>query len=107
MNFEFDLTVTLSLVLAVITILFTWFRTRRHDVDERFQAGTKRMASAEERIHALEITVKGLPAKDDMHELQLQMARMNGHIETLTERLKPIGAMTERMQELLLANKAR
>ena len=37
-----------------------------------------------------------------MHRLELSLARMEGHIDRLDERLKPVAAISERMQELLI-----
>ena len=37
-----------------------------------------------------------------MHELQLSMTRMEGQMNTLDERLKPVAAIAERMQDLLI-----
>ena len=46
--------------------------------------------------------VDGLPNADMMHRLELSLARMEGHIDKLDERLKPVAAISERMQELLI-----
>ncbi len=46
--------------------------------------------------------VDGLPNADMMHRLELSLARMEGHIDRLDERLKPVAAISERMQELLI-----
>lgn len=46
--------------------------------------------------------VDGLPNADMMHRLELSLARMEGHIDRLDERLKPVAAISERMQEILI-----
>lgn len=46
--------------------------------------------------------VDGLPNIGAMHELQLSMSRMEGQIGMMGERLKPVVAIAERMQDLLI-----
>lgn len=46
--------------------------------------------------------VDGLPNAEMMHRLELSLARMEGHIDRLDERLKPVAAIAERMQDLLI-----
>lgn len=90
MNFEFDLTITVSVIMVAIMGVFTWFRTRRHDIDERFDKvtqsfkdGSKRMDRHDLRISGVEQTLKTMPGKDDMHQLQLQLAEVVGSMREL------------------------
>lgn len=46
--------------------------------------------------------VDGLPNVGAMHELQLSISRMEGQIGMMGERLRPVVAIAERMQELLI-----
>lgn len=43
-----------------------------------------------------------LPNQEMMHRLELSVVRMEGHIDRMDERLKPVAAIAERMQELML-----
>jgi Protein of unknown function (DUF2730) len=61
------------------------------------------------RLHVVEAShdrlrdrVDRLPDADQMHRLELTLARMEGHIDRLDERLKPVAAISERMQEILI-----
>lgn len=60
------------------------------------------LARHEARINAVEMTVAEIPKRRDFHDLDLRMTKLQGAMEVLTERLKPLEAITERMQELLL-----
>ena len=75
---NFDPTVTLSLLASLGTLVFAWFRTRRHAVDERFKAGSDRMDRHELRITSLEQSLKGMPSREDVHKIELSMERLNG-----------------------------
>ena len=56
----------------------------------------------EMRIAATEKQLEEIPHRKDMHSLELQMNTLLGTMNVLTERLKPVEAITERMQELML-----
>jgi len=43
-----------------------------------------------------------MPDQNMMHRLELSLARLEGHIDRLDERLKPVAAIAERMQEVLI-----
>lgn len=63
---------------------------------------TKEKDELERRVQSLEDEVKHLPSKETAHQLQLGMEKMNGRLDTLDERLKPIGSISNRLQEFLL-----
>lgn len=54
------------------------------------------------RVSTIETTMRDLPSKDGMHQLELGLERMNGELKTLNERLKPIDNLSRRLQEVLL-----
>lgn len=101
MNFEFDLTITMSLVLSVIVIGFTWFRTRRHDVDDRFKTGSDRMDRHDNRITVLEQAITVMPDKDDMHRLQLEMVKMTGSLGQMQAVMEGNAKIMERLETIV------
>lgn len=56
----------------------------------------------EKRLTEVETTVKHLPDSDTVHELQLSMVEMKGQLAVIVERVAPIKAIAERLQESLL-----
>jgi hypothetical protein len=56
------------------------------------------------RIMSIEGDMRHLPDREVTHRLEVAMAKLDGRIETLDERLKPVAAIGERMQELLIDN---
>lgn len=94
--------VALSTVLSVGTAVWTIFSGPSRKNASRLDGLDTRL-SAQEAAHArLRDRVDGLPNADMMHRLELSLARMEGHIDRLDERLKPVAAISERMQELLI-----
>ena len=60
-------------------------------------------ATMRNRIATVETAVRGLPSRDDIHGLTLSMTRMEGDIGRIDDRIKPVVAIMERMQELLIS----
>jgi hypothetical protein len=56
----------------------------------------------EKRLAGLESTVEHLPDGDTVHELQLSMVEMKGQLAVIVERVAPIKAIAERLQETFL-----
>ena len=50
------------------------------------------------RVSSLEDAGKDAPKQKDFHELEMTMTELRGAMNVLTERLKPLEAVTERMQ---------
>lgn len=85
MNFDFDTALKLaSFAISVGAMVYAFFVNRRKDVDERFRDGSKRMDRHDGRIATLEQTVQAMPEKEDLHQLQLKLAEMNGSLLRMT-----------------------
>lgn len=58
------------------------------------------------RVSTLEIVLRQMPDKDAQHRLELGLLELRGEFKVLHEQLRPVAAISERMQELMLAGKA-
>lgn len=65
------------------------------------------LTGLEARVSSVEQTIRSIPDSDDFHKLELQLSKVQGTMQVLTERLRPLEAITDRMQELLLENRKR
>ena len=83
MNFEFNSTITMNLIMSVVVMIFAWFRTRNHNVDARFKDGNIRMAAIESRLQDVEKDIKAMPGKDDMHRLEMALSEIAGDIKAM------------------------
>jgi hypothetical protein len=54
------------------------------------------------RLNAVELTMRELPDRKDFHSLDKKMTELEGTISVLMERLKPVEAISDRLQEILL-----
>jgi len=73
----------ISFVFSIGAIVLAWFLTRRKDVDSQFKKGSDRMDGLELRIQKTEQTVDVMPAKDDMHKLEVLLAEMGGDMKAM------------------------
>lgn len=71
------------ILISIGAIVLAFIRTRRDQVDERFKLGGDRMDRHESRIQSLEQTVAGMPAKEDLHGLELKISTMTGAIQRI------------------------
>lgn len=112
MTFEFDLTVTLSLILSVITLIFAYFRTRRQDfevqlkagreqVDARLKSGDEKFEAHDLRLSRLEQTVMVMPGKDDMHSLQISLTSMHGDLREMRATMKGSNEIMRRLETIV------
>lgn len=65
---------------------------------------TECVDALEERTTKIEAHMQHLPSKDASHRLEIALAKMEGEMSTLAERIKPIAAMSARLQEKLIEN---
>ena len=56
----------------------------------------------EDRATRIEKDMEHLPDKDATNKLNVALARIEGEMSTLSERIKPIAAMSARLQEKLI-----
>ncbi|MGO4872760.1 MAG: DUF2730 family protein [Roseiarcus sp.] len=84
-----------SVVLSLYTLL-----TARNQKDVADLLDAKN--DHEKRLAVVETTVEHLPSADVVHDLNLAMADMKGQLAVIVERVGPIKAIAERLQETFL-----
>lgn len=75
--------------------------------DGRIQAISQKVELLEDRVFRIESEIKHLPDKDTAHRMEMAISRLEGRLETMDERLKPVASMANRMQEFMLDQGAR
>ena len=71
------------------------------------EAMVARFQMVEARLLKIEADIEHMPDRDQTHRLELAVERLTGRMETLDERLKPVAAVSDRLQEFLLEQAAR
>lgn len=117
------LSLALSLI-AVGTVVYGWFtaggtkalaevkavrseiRDEKNELEEKRQtqgeAIVARFQMVESRLLKIEAEMPHLPDREQTHRLEIAVERLAGRMETLDERLKPVAAIGDRLQEFLL-----
>lgn len=62
----------------------------------------ERIGALERRVGEVESEMKHMPAKDSVHNLEMAMVEMRGQLAVVIERVGPIKAIAERLQEAVL-----
>lgn len=101
MNFEINPTITMNLIFSIAVMLFAWFRTRNHNVDDQLKASSDRMDRHSGRIATLEQTITVMPDKDDMHRLQLEMVKMTGSLGQMQAVMEGNAKIMERLETIV------
>lgn len=111
-----DITALIALLLSSVN-LFAAVRTilsaGEKKLDERLTKAESKLVEYDRRIQALENEVKHLPDRDTTHRIEMTMAQIMGRLDSqdatlagrfaaMDERLKPIQAIGERLQDALL-----
>jgi hypothetical protein len=99
----------IAVVISAASLLYTIFIGRKKDTEEKFKAYDIRLGAVagkldvvEEKVTIVQNDLKHLPDKETTHRLELSIHEMRTEMRGLTERMKPIGAMAERMQDAIL-----
>ncbi len=69
---------------------------------ERIKAIESRIERHDLRIQKTEGELAHLPGKDSVHKLELAMADLHGQMAVVIERVGPIKAIADRLQEVML-----
>lgn len=92
----------LTTLLNLANMLWTLFSGPARKLGQRLGETEEKVAQAERDIHRLRDRLDHMPNTAALHQLELSIARMEGEISRLIERIGPVAAITERMQELML-----
>lgn len=76
-------------------------------VGEDVKTLDRRMDKAESDINTITTELRHLPDREATHRLEMAVQELNGRMGILDERLKPVAAISERMQEMMLAESRR
>lgn len=77
---------------------------RQLETDDKVRADAilARFQMLDNRVTKLEGKMETLPDRDSTHGLEIAMERLTGKLEVLEERLKPVDALSRRLQEILI-----
>jgi hypothetical protein len=108
----------LSSFLAVGAIFYAWLTRSGKEASEKavklearldvaITERDRKIDALEDRISRVEGELKGVPDRESVHKMQLEMVAMRGSVDVLNERLVPLAAISVRLQEFLLQESKR
>ncbi|ADZ72416.1 DUF2730 family protein [Polymorphum gilvum] len=93
----------MSGALAIASLIYTWLTARSRVNADEIKALRDRSQEHDRRLDVIERDIEHLPDRNHAHTMQVELAKMSGEIQILSERLKPVAAISERLQEFLIA----
>ncbi|WNJ93990.1 DUF2730 family protein [Bosea sp. 685] len=101
-------TVLVLISQAAIVAIGSKFVTRTdHEraissLDGKFVRAVEKIDKVEDRVAALESEFRHLPDRGSVHTIQLALESVKGELKAMGEQLKPVAAISDRLQEFLL-----
>ncbi len=90
-----------TFAISICAMVVAVFKTRRHDIDDAFKAGSKRMDAHDLRIQALEQSVKDLPDKDDVHQMELTLKEIGGDMKAIRATMRGMSESMTRTERIV------
>ncbi|MBN9471681.1 MAG: DUF2730 family protein [Bosea sp.] len=70
--------------------------------DGRIKVLAEKVDAAEDRVAKLESEFRHLPDRRSVHGIELSLSDLKGELRAMGEQLKPVAAISDRLQEFLL-----
>lgn len=89
-------------IITLLTLLKNILSSGEKKLGEDLTEARKKLIEHDRRIQSIEGEIKHLPDRETTHRMELAMSEINGKLNVMAERLKPIEAIGERLQETLM-----
>lgn len=96
-----------SVAVALGAVVHTIISTRSRATKEAVDKLEGRLRANEHEITRIRSDIDHLPSKDAVVNIMLSLAELKGQVAALDERLKPVSAMSSRMQDFLMTEAAK
>lgn len=93
--------VALSTVLSLGTTIWTIFSGPARRNAARLDGHGTRIDAHELRLGTIEHTLRVIPAKEELHELELAMTRLQGELATMSETMRGQNEIMRRLEALV------
>lgn len=91
----------LALAISVGGSLYAWLTSRSTTNSEHLATVDKALIDHASRIQSIESELKHLPAKDDVNDLKLALAKLEGTVGRLDESLGSVSRTVQRIDGYL------
>lgn len=94
--------VALSQLLSFGLTLYSLFASGSKRNAAKIEEHAERLVEHDKRLGMVEQGLEGIPTQKDFHVLESMLTKMTGSIDVLSERMKPMQAITERLQDWMM-----
>lgn len=89
-------------LLSLGTVIYVFLTAGSRDNTTAIKKVDERVLDLEQKFARMETDMRHMPSKDGIQRMEITLAEMNGKIAVLSERLQPVAAISERLQEFML-----
>ena len=87
MSIPVDLTLSTGVIVTVLLFIVGWLRVRWGDISKRVDDQAGRIESHAERLTGMEAALRQLPAREDLHRMEVSVTAMAGELKTVAAHL--------------------
>jgi hypothetical protein len=91
-----------AVLVALAAIVISLAGNRAKALAAKIARLYERVDTVEDRVIKMESLIAHLPNKESTHRLEVSMTELRAEVQVLTERIKPVAAVSERLQAFLL-----
>lgn len=91
-----------AVVISLLTSVYAWLTSKAKANSEHLKTVDAKMTDLDRRTQALEAEQKHMPSKDDVNDLKLEIAEMNGTMKALGGEVAGVSRTVRRVEGFLL-----
>ncbi len=91
-----------TVLWPVLGVAVTWAIGRSKASQNEINGLRERIDQSERAIEAVKSELRHMPDRELTHRMEMSLGSMRGEIAVLAEQLKPVAAISQRLQEYLL-----
>lgn len=88
--------------ISILNLAYSIFSARSKAAAHKVRSLEQRIEGLEARSTKIESNVVHLPDKEITHRLELSIMELKAEIGILSERIKPVAAVSQRMQDFII-----
>lgn len=100
-SFNFDTTITLSLIFTILLAVIGWVRMHNAAVAKRIDGCGERLDRHEQRIHSAEQSLQSMPSKDDLHGVKIALSDMGGDMREMRALVQGQAQIMQRVETVV------
>lgn len=99
-----DLDLWLKIITSLLSLgafVFAAIATRRKAINERLEAGSKRMDALDTAVAAMQVQIAAMPGRDDVHRIEKTTLKIEGTVKEIAAHTQARGDQINQLKELL------